>query len=85
MLTAEESKLAWAKERTGISHLPVIGEKAFDDLTDLQNDEFIVSLDLFYIQPLIFLGSTYIEHDERSDMYCTLNDITRLLTILNYL
>lgn len=53
MLTAEESKLAWAKERTGISHLPVIGEKAFDDLTDLQNDEFIVSLDLFYIQPLI--------------------------------
>ncbi|KAF9460349.1 allantoate permease [Collybia nuda] len=42
MLTAEEARLARAKERTSGSGLQIIGEKAFDDLTDLQNDEFIV-------------------------------------------
>jgi hypothetical protein len=48
MLTAEEAELARANERAdGIQFR--VGEKAFDDLTDLQNDEFIVSTLLFVI------------------------------------
>lgn len=48
MLTMREVQVARAKENAekgGVSNIQNIGTHAFDDLTDLQNDEFIVGLD----------------------------------------
>jgi len=49
MFTVREVQVARAKEiakKGGVSNIQNIGTHAFDDLTDLQNDEFIVGLDL---------------------------------------
>ena len=48
MFTVREVQVARAKEiaeKGGVSNTQNIGTHAFDDLTDLQNDEFIVGLD----------------------------------------
>ena len=48
MFTVREVQVARAKEiaeKGGVSNTQSIGTHAFDDLTDLQNDEFIVGLD----------------------------------------
>jgi len=56
MLTIHDAQLAHEETKKGGSfNTRTIGRQAFDDLTDLQNDEFIVSPTRFF---LIFQGLT---------------------------